>query len=164
MRRQSLHGYSIRRRSQLPSGRERERERGDIPASVETLEWVRRGVRREGVGGGDQGVCKEDVSRRLEGLSFRIRIDFLPALDPVWNSLLQLALLFITCMLSCFCAELQFDVFLSVCVTGLLNRQGRTSRTTRPLAGVKVHHGRWPKGPPVHCAVSQPVPAHQLLV
>ncbi|KAI3354042.1 hypothetical protein L3Q82_018605 [Scortum barcoo] len=47
---------------------------------------------------------------------------------------------------------------------GLLNRRVRARWTTRLLAGVKVHHGQWPKGPPVHCAVSQPVPAYQLLM
>lgn len=36
-------------------------------------------------------------------------------------------------------------------------------RTARLQAGAKERHGQWPEGPPVHCAVSQPVPAHQLL-
>lgn len=46
---------------------------------------------------------------------------------------------------------------------GLLNISERERWTTRLLAGAKVRHGQWPEGPPVHCAVSQPVPAHQLL-
>ncbi|TMS07370.1 Cell adhesion molecule-related/down-regulated by oncogenes [Larimichthys crocea] len=50
------------------------------------------------------------------------------------------------------------------CTRGLLNGRERACRATRLLAGVKVHHGQWPKGPPVHCAVSQPVSAYQLLI
>lgn len=34
----------------------------DIPASAETPKRVRRRLRGERVGSGDQGVCKEDVS------------------------------------------------------------------------------------------------------
>lgn len=48
-------------------------------------------------------------------------------------------------------------------IAGLLNIREGVHWTTRLLAGAKVHHGQWPEGPPVHCAVSQPVPAHQLL-
>lgn len=52
-----------------------------------------------------------------------------------------------------------------LCVAaGLPNGRECSRWATRLLAGAKVHHGRWPKGPPVHCAVSQPVPAYQLLM
>ncbi|KAF0030151.1 hypothetical protein F2P81_016882 [Scophthalmus maximus] len=46
----------------------------------------------------------------------------------------------------------------------LLDRRRCTCWTTRLLTGVKGHHGQWPEGPPVHCAVSQPVSTHQLLI
>lgn len=61
--------------------------------------------------------------------------------------------------------ELIWDVcsFSSPIIAGLQNRPVRVGWTTRLLAGAKVHHGQWPEGPPVHCAVSQPVSAHQLL-
>ncbi|RVE65165.1 hypothetical protein OJAV_G00132810 [Oryzias javanicus] len=47
---------------------------------------------------------------------------------------------------------------------GFLKRRRRRNRTVRLLAGVKKHHGQGPEGRPVHCAVSQPHPAHQLLI
>lgn len=70
-------------------------------------------------------------------------------------------------MLSCFHVYLRSDVCVfssPLLVAGLLNGRERACRATRLLAGVKVHHGQWPKGPPVHCAVSQPVSAYQLLM
>lgn len=48
-------------------------------------------------------------------------------------------------------------------IAGLLTVGEGARRTTRLQAGAKERHGQWPEGPPVHCAVSQPVPAHQLL-
>lgn len=56
-----------------------------------------------------------------------------------------------------------FLFFFSPITAGLLNISERARWTTRLLAGAKVRHGQWPEGPPVHCAVSQPVPAHHLL-
>ncbi len=79
------------------------------------------------MGGGDQGVCKEDVSGRLEGLAYRIHLEpnrFFSHSDPSLKSSSSLfchlflsPLLLLIWMLSCFHAELWFDVFFlsSVC-------------------------------------------------
>lgn len=72
VRRQSLHRYSIIRRSQRSCGKRR-KQRGWTfqPPHRHWSGWEEGSEER--VGGGDQGVCKEDVSWRLEGLSFRIQ-------------------------------------------------------------------------------------------
>lgn len=129
----------------------------------------------ERVGCRDQGVCKEDVSWRL-GLSYTIRSKtrgFLSQSHHLWNAPPPcFVVYFITRHLFSkvfaivFTVGSQLDVFffcLLCIVVGLPNRQVCARRATRLLAGAKVHHGQWPEGPPVHCAVSQPVPAHQLL-
>lgn len=170
VRRQSLHRYSIIRRSQRSCGKRR-KQRGWTfqPPHRHWSGWEEGSEER--VGGVDQGVCKEDVSWRLEGLSFRIQRELNWFFPPPLVSSSLLCCLFTcrllrsrtwrhvslqSCGLICFSTHL--------CVAGLLNRRGRTYWTTRPLAGVKVHHGQWPKGPPVHCAVSQPVFADHLLM
>lgn len=124
-RRQSLHSHSISRRSQQPSGREQEgrwggRQRGwtFLPPWRHWSGWEEGSEER--VGGRDQGVCKEDVSWRLEGLSYRIHLEPTgfpppPSSDP--STLFCSALLPSNSRLSCFLAELWLHVFLisSVC-------------------------------------------------
>ena len=70
-------------------------------------------------------------------------------------------------MYLCIYLELSCDVcFFSVLppfIAGLLNSSERVRWTSRLLAGAKVRHGQWPEGPPVRCAVAQPVSVDQLL-
>lgn len=122
VRRQSLHRYSIIRRSQRSCGKRR-KQRGWTfqPPHRHWSGWEEGSEER--VGGVDQGVCKEDVSWRLEGLSFRIQRELNWFFFPT-SGFLFLALLFVymsslalAYMVPCFSAELRPDMFFysSVC-------------------------------------------------